>query len=195
MRRGSVLAACVLLALTRSAGAAPARGLGWHGHSFHHHRHPPVVIGGSVFWDPFFFPGAYYPYYVPYPVYAYPPPDEPGWGAPPPDRGSSGDYGQPGTEPGAGAETERAPSTADEAPLATYGLVQLRGIPDGTAVDLDGRFWLTAMGLDQRWLALPQGAHRLMIRVEGADPVERRIDVAAGKNQVVRLGPLARSKT
>jgi len=59
-------------------------------------------------------------------------------------------------------------------------------------VDLDGRFWLRAEDLDQRWLALPHGAHTLVVRVEGAQPVERRIQVESGKTQVVRFAAPAR---
>jgi hypothetical protein len=63
----------------------------------------------------------------------------------------------------------------------------LRGVPDGAAVDLDGRFWLTAEDLDQRWLALPRGSHTLTVRVSGTRPIERRIEVKSGATQVVRF--------
>src|SRR5438067_1084614 len=77
----------------------------------------------------------------------------------------------------------------EEAERASYGLVQLRGVPDGAAVDLDGRFWLKADGLDQRWLAVPHGEHTLAVRVRGSQPVERRVEVKPGKTSVVRFGP------
>jgi hypothetical protein len=125
-------------------------------------------------YGPYPYPYAY-PYAYPYPVYV-PPPDDPGWGAPPADA-----------PPPARAES-RPPSPA-AAPPASYGLVQLRGVPDGAAVDLDGRFWLTARALDGRWVALPDGEHTLAVRVEGAEPVVRRVDVRSGKTQVVRFGP------
>jgi len=166
-------------------------GGGWHGPVGHpgsgFHRGPffhrpffgtSVFIGG--FWDPFFYPG-FYPYVVPYPVYAYPG-GPAGWGeapteeAPPPGEGEEAE-----------AETENAPS--DESQRATYGLVQLRGVPDGASVDLNGRFWLSANDLDHRWLALPEGEHTLAIRVGRGEPVVRRIAVTPGKSQVLRFGP------
>src|SRR5206468_2577781 len=117
------------------------------------------------FFAPYYSPYYYYPYYYPYPAYAPPPPEEPGWGAPPDDEQSGGEESR--TAP---------PPQADDARRATYGLVQLHGVPNGAAVDLDGKFWLTASDLDTRWLALPQGEHRLTVRVADAEPVERRID-------------------
>jgi hypothetical protein len=39
--------------------------------------------------------------------------------------------------------------------------MQFRGIPDGAQIDLDDRFWLDAQGLDQRWLAIPDGRHTI----------------------------------
>lgn len=150
---------------------------GWHGY----HPRPRVFIGGSVAWDPFFAPYYYYPYYVPYyvpsPPYLPPPPEDLDSSAPP-------DEESPGTPPG-----------EDDARQATYGLVQLRGVPAGTAVDLDGRFWLTAADLDTRWLALPAGDHRLVVHVDGDEPVTRTITVLAGKTLAVRLGPLPRRRS
>jgi len=134
----------------------------------------PGFIDGGFFFDPFFSP-YYYPYYAPYPVEPYPPDDE-GWGEPPPEAGN---------EPRA----ERGPPAREEAERASYGLVQLRGVPDGAAVDLNGRFWLRAEGLDQRWLAIPYGEHTLTVRVRGSAPVERRVEVQSGKTSVVRFGP------
>jgi len=85
--------------------------------------------------------------------------------------------------------TRQAPSQEppdDEEP-ASYGLVQLRGVPDGAEVDLDGRLWLRAQGLAQRWVALPEGKHTLTVRATGVTPVERRVDVFPGKQQVIRF--------
>lgn len=186
MTRARLLIAVSLLIVALVPSVASARhgrghGRGWHPHRHHHHgfHHygPRVFIGGV--WGPFYPP--YYPYYAPYPVYAYPPPppEEPGWDAPPEEA-------PPGKEPGA----ERAPETGEEVASASYGLVQLRGVPDGTAIDLDGRYWLSAADLDERWLALPQGPHTLAVKLPGAEPVVRRIQVEAGKSQVVRFGPL-----
>jgi hypothetical protein len=156
-------------------GGFPGRAPGMmsHGHrGFSGHGHSRVFFDGFFLFDPFFFP-----YYVPYPAYGYPPPPE-DWEEPPPE----------------GEQTEAESSPPDEqqsadAGAATYGLVQLRGVPDGAAVDLDGRFWLEAQTLDERWLALPHGSHTLTVRVEGREPVERRVDVVAGKTLVVRVGP------
>ena len=65
--------------------------------------------------------------------------------------------------------------------------MQLRGIPDGASIDLDGRFWLTANDLDERWLALPTGEHTLSVRVGEGSATVRRVDVRSGKTQVVRF--------
>ncbi len=176
--RAAALAA--LLCLVAVPADARHRG---HRHSGHHHRHfghhhrhhfhgPRAFVGG-FFWDPFFDP-RYYPYPVPYPVYAYP--------APPPE------------EPDVRAEHDEDEDTAradvpDDPLRASYGLVQLRGVPEGAAIDLDGRYWLTAQRLDERWLALPHGTHALVVHPRGAEPIARRIEVAAGKTHVVHFPP------
>jgi hypothetical protein len=64
----------------------------------------------------------------------------------------------------------------------------LRGVPDGASIDLDGRFWMSADDLDQRWLALPEGEHVLAVRAREKDTVERRVVVKSGTTQVVRFG-------
>src|SRR5262249_13704483 len=71
--------------------------------------------------------------------------------------------------------------------IGTYGLVQLHGVPDGAAVDLDGRFWLTADGLDDRWLALPEGSHTIAVRVGNGTPLKRTVEVKPGASTVVRF--------
>src|SRR5579884_4174879 len=83
-----------------------------------------------------------------------------------------------------------APATAALAAdaLPSYGLVQLRGVPDGARIDLDGRPWLVAEGLDGRWLVVARGPHRLTIHVPDHEPREQRIDVVDGRAQVVRVG-------
>jgi hypothetical protein len=186
MKRSLVVAVvAVALALGAPAGARGPHGggrgpggFGGHGgarHGFHpgfgHHSHGHVFVGGSVFFDPFYYDPFFYPYYVPYPypAYVYPPPPDYAWSAPP--------------------EEGESPPPEEDASRATYGLLQLRGIPDGAAVDLDGRFWLTAQRLDDRWLAVPRGEHTVTVHVRGADVVERRVDVKEGKNHVVRFGP------
>ena len=70
---------------------------------------------------------------------------------------------------------------------ASYGLVQLHGVPDGTAVDLDGKFWLKAEHLGARWLALPRGTHTVTVRKPGAPPAERQISMEPGKTRVVQF--------
>lgn len=170
------------VAIVLATIAAPSRPGADPGSLSHHpgfHHHPGAHFTGGIFWDPFFYP-YYYPYYVPYPypVYAYPPePEEPGWGS------------APAPEAEEGPRAESGPATREDALRASYGLVQMRGVPDGASVELDGRFWLIAEKLDQRWLAVPYGEHTLRVQVRGAAPVERRITVASGKNQVVRFGP------
>ena len=158
---------------------------------FHSHGGSRFFFDGGFFFDPFF-PYYYSPYYydpyydAPYPVY--PPPDIGAEGGPPPDVGAEG--GPPPEEEGE-PRAENAPPSSEEteSERASYGLVQLQGVPDGAAVDLDGRFWLTAKGLDQRWLAMPDGEHTLAVRVRGSEPVERRVEVKPGKTSVVRFGP------
>jgi len=175
------LAVAALVVVLGLAGRADANPRGFHhgtfvGHHpfFHSHPRSRVFIDGSFFFDPFFFP-YYYPYYAPYPVYPYPPDDE-SWSEPPPEAES---------EPRAESE----PPSREQPERASYGLVQLRGVPDGAAVDLDGRFWLRAEGLDQRWLAVPYGEHALAVRAHGSAAVERRVEVKPGKTSVVRFGP------
>src|SRR5207245_1569273 len=158
VKRALAIVALVLALGLAASADAQRRGFSHHGsfggHGFVGHRpffhsRSHVFIDGGFFFDPFF-PYFYsypypYPYYAPYP-YPYPPPGDGGWGEPPPEAES---------EPRA----ENAPPSREEAEPASYGLVQLRGVPDGAAVDLDGRFWLTAERLDERWLAVPYGKH------------------------------------
>jgi hypothetical protein len=71
--------------------------------------------------------------------------------------------------------------------LPSYGLVQLRGVPEGARVDLDGHFWVVAQGLDERWLVVARGPHRVTVHLPDHEPLERRIDVVDGRTQVVRF--------
>jgi hypothetical protein len=187
MRFTTVAALLILLVAApvgadRGSGGHGGRGGGWHGHDgghFHGGFHGPrasIFIGG--FWDPFWpryyaYP-YYYPYPVPYPYPVYPPP-------PPDDRGYARDED---SEPPPRAET-----SPDDGERATYGLIQLRGVPDGADVDLDGRFWLRAQALDNRWLAVPQGQHTIAARVEGDESQPRDIEIRAGAKQVLKFGP------
>lgn len=124
---------------------------------------PPVFAGGAYFYPPWP-PYPVYPYGYPYP----PPPWEPG---PPPERGP---------EP----PDEELP---DENARTSYGLVRIRGAPDGADIDLDGRFWLVANALGMRWLALPEGEHVIAVRAERRDPIERRVVITAGKTHIVHV--------
>lgn len=177
--------AAALLVAVLAAGAPATAGAGrWHGgHYPRHHGHAFHRHGPSVFLGFGYYPYAV-PYYYPYPYVIYPPPSPPppggGWGGPPPEE-----------QPPEGRPEE--PSGDEE--RATYGLVQLHGVPDGADVDLDGRFWLRARDLDQRWLALPEGTHTLVVRVQEGAPLERRVDVAAGRMQVVRFDGGSRPRT
>ena len=213
MTRILAVAAAVGLTLTLTPVAANARpmgggshgGAGFHGGGGFHggrgfggpgfgrfHGGGRGFVGG-FFWDPFFYapPYYYYPYYPygdPYGYGAYPPPPPPdaysGWeGGPPPDAEA----------PGPEAQGEESGPEEGEVPDATYGLVQLRGVPNGASVDLDGRFWMQAKGLDDRWLALPRGSHTVRVRMEGHRSVTRTVEVTPGKNAVVRIGSLPRS--
>ena len=179
MKRPLAVAALGLALGLAGSTDAHARGSFHHGpfvgHRpfFHSHPRSRVFIDGGFFFDPFFFPYDY-PYYLPYPVY--PPPDVEGWSEPPPEAEGE-------------ARAESAPPSREETERGSYGLVQLQGVPDGAAVDLDGRFWLTAENLDRRWLAVPYGEHTLAVRARGFDTVERRVEVKAGKTSVVRFGP------
>jgi len=165
------------------------RGGGWHGGGFHRgfHGGSSVFFGvGPFFYDPFWYPA--YPYYG-YGYGYYPPP-----AAYPPYDGDYPDTYAEAPPPDVGSSRPQSGATAEaNEPPASYGLVQLRGIPDGASIDLDGRFWLTARNLDDRWLALPQGEHVVGAQVDDASPVERRVVVAVGKTQVVRFSfPRAR---
>ena len=157
---------------------------GWGGHGWHGHG-PHVFIDGGFFFGaplgwgwPYFYGDPYYPYppaygYPPYgvaPYSYYPPP-------PPPEE----------TEQQAESAPPEGGTSAPTAP-ATYGLVRLRGVRDGASVDLDGRFWLTADRLDDRWLALPEGTHTIAVRDGDAPPVTREVSVSAGGNLTFDFG-------
>ena len=142
----------------------------------------PNHVEFQIVVDPFFYYPYAYPYYAPYPGYGYeypppPPPEEPGYEA--------------GQEPQYGAQSEAPPEesqpTPEDAERASYGLVQLRGVPDGASVDLDGRFWMKAERLENRWVALPRGPHTITVHVEGREPAEQQVDVEPGKTRVVRF--------
>ena len=67
--------------------------------------------------------------------------------------------------------------------------MQLRGVPDGASVHLDGRFWLTAEQLDERWLGLPEGTHKITVRKRNSAPATRPVDVHAGTTRVIDFAP------
>ncbi len=183
------LVAAILILVTPPLAMA-AHGGGFHGGGFH-----GGGFRGGFFFGPFGYPYAYgYPYANPY-AYPYPeyyppeyypseyyPPTSPYSGSAPPPESPYAGQGEQGPS---------AEATPEDARRADYGLVSLHGVPDGAAVDLDGRFWLTAEALEQRWLALPRGAHTLTVHVSGARPIERRIQVKAGATQVLRFAKTA----
>lgn len=155
------------------AGGFGGRHGGFGGHGFHGHG-PHVFIDGGFFfgapffwdYDPFFYGDPYY--YYPYPpAYAYPYPP------PPPEEAEA---------------APEEPEASSEASPASYGLVSLRGVPDGASVDLDGRFWLTAEDLAARWLALPEGSHTITVRQGDAEPKTRRLEVRSGTTHILEFG-------
>ncbi|MGH7895382.1 MAG: hypothetical protein ACREQL_11990 [Candidatus Binatia bacterium] len=158
---------------------------------------PRVVFGaGFGFYDPFFYSYPFYPYRYAYPYtyaypaypYAYPPPYY-GSAAPSPD--SPDDSSPPGdVTPPSDSTPPGAQGGSPYADSSTYGLIQLRDVPNGAAIDLDGRFWLEAHDLGKRWLAVPSGAHTIVVRAQGFEPAERRLDLGAGERQVIRVGRL-----
>ncbi len=144
-------------------------GGGWHGHGgwgdWHHHSgFGATFVYSPWFWDPYFFP--YAPAY--YPAYA-PPPDDADY-SPPPESG--------------GWSTEAA---ADNPLDASYGLIRLEGVPDGTTIELDGRFWMQAARMSERWLALPRGRHSITTRGTDGASQERRVDIEPGTQVVVQF--------
>ena len=176
----ATLALALALALV-VAGVGPAvAGRGGHRHGHHrHHRfgfygsYGPYWYPGWGWYRPSFYPYAYYyPYY--YPAYPYPPSRVP-------DRIDDDD------------RADLPPP--DEMEKASYGLLKLDGVRDGTAVELDGRFWLTARDLDDRWLALPEGEHRIAVRVGEGETIERTIRIVPGRTHVLKFGTKAERPT
>jgi hypothetical protein len=161
---------------------------GRHGGHHHHSHHGSdfFFFGGSF--GPYWYPGWGWPYRPYYPYYAY---SYPYWGypypyyPPVPYRVEDDDYRD--------APQASAPP-ADEAP-ASYGLIRLDGVPNGAAVELDGRFWLTADDLDDRWMALPQGEHRIAVTVGDAEPLVRTIRIVPGRRHVLKLDARAQRRT
>jgi hypothetical protein len=155
----------------------------------------PVFLGGFGFgyypYPYYYYPYPYpYPYYYGYPSYptSYPPP---GWSPNqqyPPDNGPPESQPPPDTgeapPPSEGSNLEAAPPPPDS---GSYGMIQLRSVPEGAAVDLDGRFWLDARQLDDRWLPVPPGLHTITVRQAGRSPLERRVDVSPGASQVLTM--------
>ena len=86
--------------------------------------------------------------------------------------------------------TSRCLPPGEYGAASNYGFVQFREVPNGAAVDLDQRPWVRSPGLENRWLAIPAGAHTITVRAAGYAPTDRRIDVAGGRQQIVRVGSL-----
>jgi hypothetical protein len=181
MKRAALLLAAVLLASGSAiaagghggghggggghghGGGGHGHGHGWSGGWHHHSDFGATFFYGPWFWDPYFFP--YAPAYYPGDI---PPPDDAD--VPPPESG--------------GWSTE---GDADNPLDASYGLIRLAGVPDGATVELDGRYWMQAARLSERWLALPRGRHSITTRGPGGATQERRIDVEPGTTAVVQF--------
>jgi hypothetical protein len=195
-----VLAAVVLslvLAVSLPAAAAQGRGggggrqlsfpshggarHGWHGGGWHgggHHHGSDFFFFGSF--GPSWYPGwPYRPYFYPYYAYSWYPYPYPY--PPVPYRVYADDDDERDVP-------EESPPPADTEP-ASYGLIRLDGVPDGAAVELDGRLWLTADDLDERWMALPKGDHRIAVTVGDARPVVRTIRIVPGRTHVLKFDP------
>ncbi len=163
---------------------------GWHGghggHYHHHHHHGSGFFFYGSF-GPYWYPGwpyrpylyPYYAYYYPYYGYPYPYP-------PVPYRVDDDDDERD--------VPEESPPPADSE-TASYGLIRLDSVPDGAAVELDGRFWLTADDLDDRWLALARGEHRISVTVGNAQPIVRTIRIVPGRTHVLRFDARAERRT
>jgi hypothetical protein len=170
-------------------------GGGWHstGHPIFFHTVPHVFIGGGFglpfFWPPTYYgwgPASAYPYPYPYPYgYPYPYP-----GTYPPDYPPSDSGGQSAPPDAGSPPPEGSGAQADSQDPGTYGLIQLRGVPDGASVFLDGRFWLVAHGLDGRWLALPDGQHTITVRMTGYQEVTTSLEVVPGTSRVFQIQPM-----
>ena len=160
---------------------------GWHGGHGHHHH------GGSRFYyyggyGPWWYPGwgwyrpYYYSYWYPYYPYSYWYPYYPAYSYPSYPAPWSREPEYPDDDV-ARADTPRS----DDVEPASYGLLKLEGVRDGASVDLDGRFWLTADDLDDRWMALPKGEHRIAVRVDEGTPMERTIRIVPGRTHVLKF--------
>ena len=149
---------------------------GWHGGG-HHHRHHGSDFFFFGSFGPYWYPGwSYGPYVYPYYAYSWYPYSYPY--PPVPYRVDDDDDDRD--------VPEESPPPADIEP-ASYGLIRLDGVPDGAAVELDGRFWLTADDLNERWLALPQGEHRIAVTVRDAQPIARTIRIVPGRTHVLKF--------
>ena len=184
------------LSFPRGGGFGGSRGgghggHGGHGGGHHHHHHGgssaffyggywPYWYPGWGWYRPYYYP--YYPYYYSYypyyPAYAYPP-SSPPWREPDDDED----------------DDERADAPPAEVEPSSYGLIKLDGVRDGAAVELDGRFWLTARDLDDRWLALPAGEHRIAVRVGEGELMERTIRIVPGRSHVLKFDAKAERGT
>jgi len=163
------------------------------------------VIGGGFFYNPYpyYYSYPYYPYYPYPPGYGYgygyypstPPPPDTGYQeqAPPPPG-----YQEQAPPPPAGEESLSPPAEEPEGDSSTvpqnaepYGLVRLLSVPDGGQVSLDGRYWLQAHDLASQWFRVSPGRHTVGVSAGGRSPVQLQVDVVAGRQQEIRLGPLA----
>ena len=130
----------------------------------------------------------------------YPPPDyqgNEGYGdgdySPPPDvrvPPSSSQSAPPEPDVEVPPTGEHGAASKEYGAASNYGFVQFRDVPNGAAVDLDRRPWVRSPGLENRWLAIPAGAHTITVRAAGYAPTDLRIDVTGGRQHIVRVGSL-----
>jgi hypothetical protein len=99
------------------------------------------------------------------------------------------------SEESPGAQRRRAVEAAIGELESEVGQLQLAIAPEGVEgvrVSLDGR---ALEGVDvTRPFAVGPGAHRVTIRAQSSDPIERRVSVASGRTTVLRVH-LARAST
>jgi hypothetical protein len=152
---------------------------------------PSIFFGAG--WPYYYGYPYYYPYSYPYPYpyYGYPTTYPPPAAYPsqqyPPDQQYPPEAGAP-PPPDTGAAPPPEPEGAvPPASGSSYGFVQLRSVPEDATVDLDGRFWVDARQLDERWLPVTPGLHTITVRPRDGAPLDRRVDVSAGGSQVVSM--------
>jgi hypothetical protein len=170
---------------------------GYYAHGYYPHNRVFIVPGAPSFffgagWPYYYGYPYYYPYSYPYPYYGYPTTYPPPAAYPsqqyPRDQQYSPDAGAPPPpDTGAAPPPDEPEGAVPPASGSSYGFVQLRSVPEDATVDLDGRFWVDARQLDERWLPVAPGLHTITVRPRDGAPLDRRVDVSAGGSQVVSM--------